>query len=66
MEPHRKGTSAIKFIIRSNITIHTLDLLGHVYLNIFSCKPFDADRASEFSAAWFDGDVVASHVIDRI
>ena len=37
-EPHLKGTSAIQFITTSNITIHTLDLMKTVYLNIFSCR----------------------------
>src|SRR6266850_7320222 len=53
--PHLKGTSAIQFIKTSNITIHTLDLLGAVYLNIFSCKDFDAKAAKNFSSKWFGG-----------
>ena len=54
-EPHLKGTSAIQFIKTSNITIHTLDLLGNVYLNIFSCKEFDRSAAANFSADFFKG-----------
>ncbi len=65
-EPHLKGTTAIQFILTSNITIHTLDLLGNVYLNIFSCKEFDADAAAEFSARWFEGEAVNHHVIERM
>ena len=64
-EPHLKGTSAIQFIRTSNIVIHTLDLLGNMYLNIFSCKDFDADAAAQFSAAWFKGRIVSSLVIER-
>src|SRR6185437_13976833 len=41
-EPHLKGTSAVQFIMTSNITIHTLDILRAVYINLFSCKEFDA------------------------
>ena len=37
---HLKGISAVQFIMTSNITIHTLDELQRVYLNIFSCKDF--------------------------
>ena len=65
-EPHLKGTSAIQFIKTSNITIHTLDLLHAVYLNIFSCKDFDADVAKKFSAEWFKGEAVNYHVIERL
>jgi len=64
-EPHLKGTSAIQFILTSNITIHTLDLLKKAYINIFSCKDFDADAAIRFSADWFKGEIVNSHVIER-
>jgi S-adenosylmethionine/arginine decarboxylase-like enzyme len=65
-EPHLKGTSAVQFIMTSNITIHTLDLLGAVYINIFSCKEFDAELAKQFTANWFSGNIVNSHEIDRL
>ena len=51
--PHTKGTSAVCFILTSTIVIHTLDMLGTVYVNIFSCKPFDSDLATEFSTKRF-------------
>lgn len=63
--PHTKGTSAVQFILTSNITIHTLDLLANVYINIFSCKDFDAEKALKFSADWFKGKIVNSQVIER-
>jgi S-adenosylmethionine/arginine decarboxylase-like enzyme len=52
--PHTTGTSAICFIVTSSILIHTLDLLGSAYINIFSCKSFDAMKAREFTESWFD------------
>ena len=64
-EPHMKGTSAIQFIRTSTITIHTLDLMKNVYLNIFSCKDFDTNVAREFSQEWFKGKVANSRVIER-
>lgn len=51
--PHTKGTSAVCFILTSTIVIHTLDILGTVYVNIFSCKPFDPDVATEFTTKRF-------------
>lgn len=53
--PHTKGTSAVQFILTSNITIHTLDLLEQVYINIFSCKDFDCQKASLFTKDYFKG-----------
>ena len=64
-EPHLKGTSAIQFIITSNITIHTLDILKSVYINIFSCKDFDAQKAEDFTKEWFKGKVVNSLLVER-
>ena len=65
-EPRLKGTSAVQFIITSNITIHTLDLMKNVYLNIFSCKDFDPAIAKQFSEEWFKGNTVNEHIIIRV
>jgi len=65
-EPHLKGTSAIQFIMTSNVTIHTLDLMKRVYLNIFSCKEFDAQEALAFSKKFFRGRVKNYKVFKRI
>lgn len=64
-DSHTKGTTAVQFILTSNITIHTLELLKNVYINIFSCKNFDADTAAQFSAEWFKGTIVNSVVVER-
>lgn len=63
---HLKGTSAIQFITTSNITIHTLDEMKRVYLNIFTCKPFNEEDAIRFCKNWFDGDILNKKVIRRI
>ncbi len=65
-EPHLKGTSAVQFIMTSNITIHTLDIMKNVYLNIFSCKDFDASAAKKFSEKFFGGKAVNFKIVDRI
>lgn len=51
--PHLRGVSAVQFIKTSNVTIHTLDDLRKVFINIFSCKDFDCGVAMEFSKEWF-------------
>ncbi len=61
-----KGTSAIQFITTSNITIHTLDLLGAVYVNIFSCKSFDDATAVTETLRSFGGRVVKQTVVERL
>lgn len=64
--PHTKGTSAVQFILTSTIVIHTLDLLGAVYVNIFSCKEFDTEKAEMFTKEWFKAKECRSHLIERI
>jgi len=64
-EPHLKGTTAVQFIKTSNVVIHTLDLLKAAYINVFSCKDYDENIVKEFSAKWFKGQVVNSHIIER-
>ena len=64
-KPHLKGISAVQFIMTSNITIHTLDLLGSVYLNVFSCKNFDVRKVAIFSRKYFEGKVISATTIVR-
>ncbi len=62
---HLKGTSVIQFITTSNITIHTLDEMKRVYINIFSCKEFDEELAANAAKCWFKGRVVNKQSIIR-
>ena len=64
--PHTKGTSAVQFILTSSIVIHTLELKGDVYINIFSCKYFDEKVALEFCEKWFSSSNCISHHIKRV
>lgn len=52
---HTKGTSAVQFILTSGIMIHTLVLTGKVYVDMFTCKEYDEDKAKEFTADYFNG-----------
>jgi len=49
------GTSAVQFIKTSNITLHTINNLKRVYLNIFSCKNFDEEIVADFTKNFFQG-----------
>lgn len=62
---HLKGRSAIQFIVTSNITIHTLDVLGKVFINVFSCKSFARKIVEEFSITYFGGTIENSRLIER-
>jgi S-adenosylmethionine/arginine decarboxylase-like enzyme len=65
-EAHLSGTSAVQFITTSNIVIHTLDLLGAAYVNIFSCKSFDKKVAEKLTKEFFGAKEIRTHFIERI
>ena len=64
-DPKTKGTTAIQFILTSNITIHTLDLTGIAFVNIFSCKDYDPKLAEEFTVKFFEAKEHKSVTIER-
>ena len=63
---HTQGTSAVQFILTSSIVIHTLDQMGAIYINIFSCKDFDPDIAEQFTVDWFGATDCSARFIERI
>ena len=62
---HLIGVSACQFISTSNITMHALTKMKRVYINIFSCKDFDAEIASAFVWEYCGGWVTNAMVITR-
>lgn len=64
-KPHLVGTSAIQFITTSDIVIHTVDMLGECYINLFSCKDYDSIRALDFTKDWFGSGKYEYKTIER-
>ena len=62
---HLAGITAVQFIQTSDIRIHTLDKLGTIYVNIFSCGELDTDLATKFTSDFFSGVVKSSQVVNR-
>lgn len=62
---HLKGTSCVQFILTSTIVIHSLVELKKIFINIFSCKNFDAETAVVFTEKYFGGKVETYKVIMR-
>ena len=63
--PDTKGTSAVCFILTSSIVVHTLDLRQEVFVNIFSCKAFDAAIARDVVLIRFGGAIADEAIIER-
>lgn len=62
---HLKGISAIQFISTSNITIHTLEHQGYLFVNLFSCKDFNESEAMIVTKNFFSGDLIDYKIIER-
>jgi S-adenosylmethionine/arginine decarboxylase-like enzyme len=53
-EGHLEGYSVLQFIETSSITIHFDDKIGdRAFIDIFSCKYFDTNKALEFCKNYF-------------
>jgi S-adenosylmethionine/arginine decarboxylase-like enzyme len=63
--PHLCGTSLCQFITTSNITIHSLDQWGKLYINLFTCKPFEPEEAIKLTLDFFSGELLQQFFITR-
>lgn len=63
---HLKGISGVQFISTSNVTIHALDEMKRVYLNVFSCKKFNSSIVKDFAVEYFGGVIINAVAITRI
>lgn len=62
---HLAGLSAVQFIMTSNITIHTLDKIGEIMINVFSCKYFHHGQVRHFTMKFFNGIVQNESIVHR-
>lgn len=60
-----EGLSGMQFIKTSTITVHLDEVGNRAFIDIFSCKDFDADKAETFAKEFFQAKMVKSTVLDR-
>jgi len=63
--PHESGLSGIVIIAESHISIHTFPSKGYVSVDVFSCKPFDVDEATQYLVEYFHLTDFHRQVLDR-
>ncbi|HEY3268793.1 MAG TPA: adenosylmethionine decarboxylase [Armatimonadota bacterium] len=63
--PEEWGVSGVVLIAESHITIHTFPEKGYMSVDVFSCKPFDVDRALEFMRNRFHPEKIDHRVLGR-
>jgi len=59
------GYSLVQLIETSSIVAHFSEKWGNSYINIFSCKDFDENKALEFSKKFFKAKRVKSKLLIR-
>jgi S-adenosylmethionine/arginine decarboxylase-like enzyme len=59
------GYSLLQFIETSSITGHFSDFKKSAYINVFSCRDFDAEKAIEFTKEFFKAKRVKARTLVR-
>jgi len=64
-EPRVQGFSMTQLIETSLISAHFADASRAIYLDIFSCAPYDSEDAAKFAADYFKADHHRFNVVHR-
>lgn len=61
--PFWHGTSVLQFIKTSSIVMHLLPKMHAVYINVFTCKPFDPKEVVKFAKTYWKAGRIASNTV---
>jgi S-adenosylmethionine decarboxylase len=64
-KPEDWGVTGFVIIAESHISIHTFPDHGYVWVDVFSCKEFDTDGATDMIVEAFDLDRITCHKLPR-
>ena len=62
---NKAGYSMLQLIETSNITGHFCDDNNSAYIDIFSCKPYDAEKLAVFTKRFFESDSMVYNTLER-
>jgi S-adenosylmethionine/arginine decarboxylase-like enzyme len=65
-DPRVEGYSMVQLIETSLISGHFSNLTNAVYIDIFSCKPYDPDAVARFTKSHFGAAQVVKHITRRM
>jgi S-adenosylmethionine decarboxylase len=63
--PEDDGITGMTIIAESHISLHTYPKRGFVFVDLFSCKPFDVRKATDYIVQFFESESPAVHVKER-
>ena len=64
-EPRVQGFSMTQLIETSLISAHFADASRAIYLDVFSCAPYDAENTAKFAAEYFKAERYELQVVHR-
>jgi len=63
--PEDEGITGAVIIAESHISIHTYPKKRFVFVDLFSCKPFDTEMARDYIVQFFESNCPVSHIQER-
>jgi S-adenosylmethionine decarboxylase len=60
-----EGITGVTIIAESHISLHTYPQKNFVFVDIFSCKPFDVEGARDYVVQFFQSKSPSVHVQER-
>ena len=63
--PEDEGITGVTVIAESHISLHTYPRKSFVFVDLFSCKPFDVERAKDYIVQFFQSKSPAVYIQER-
>jgi S-adenosylmethionine decarboxylase len=63
--PEDKGITGIVIIAESHISVHSFEEKGYCFIDIFSCKDMDVDKAIEITLDMFKPESYELNIVKR-
>lgn len=63
--PEEQGITGVVIIAESHISIHTYPFKQYAFVDMFSCKPFDVDKAKSFCTSFFKSQSYSESLVQR-
>jgi S-adenosylmethionine decarboxylase len=63
--PEDEGITGVTIIAESHISLHTYPKKNFVFVDIFSCKPFDVEGARDYVVQFFQSKSPSVHIQER-
>ena len=63
--PEDRGITGIVIIAESHLSVHSFQEKNYTFIDIFSCKDFDVDKAVEYTLELFKPTSFTKNIVER-